>query len=368
MGVHLGVLFSVMLLSVFTLQNTHYDKKGLKQFIILSELLLFFIIACRGTSVGLDTITYKVYYDRLLRQPSFNQQLHWEPLFILFIRIAGRFNSFQVLLALCAAVTCIGFGIFIYYNVKDKWIAFWYLYFYITLNLYFNSLHLMRQICAMAIAINVYTVLKNDKTRRGFIKVAILVALAMGFHITAGLFIAPVIVTMLLDKIGKKTIAIALFASLFAGILLTYAQRLILLFERYSRYLDDDRLTEGHMGVYTASLIIIKSVLTLVVLAKLNPDDERNREIYRLTLINVIATTFFALQSRTQFALRIGYWYEMYFPLYLPTCLHRIRSKKNRCILLLFFFLYGFAYFIYMMKFGGIKSNRGTVPYLFFWQ
>lgn len=368
MGVHLGVLFSIILLSMLTLRDTRYDKKGMKQFVILSELVLFVIIACRGNSVGLDTITYKIYYNRLIRQPSFNQRLNWEPLFILFIRIAGACNSFQVLLALCAAVTCIGFGTFIYLNAKDKWIAFWYLYFYMTLNLYFNSLHLMRQICAMAIAINVYTVLKNDKTRKEYIKAGILVVLAMGFHVTAGLFIAPVIAAMLLKKIGRRTIGIALFASLFAGVLLSYAQRLILMFERYSRYLDDDRLSEGRIGVYAASLIFIKFMMTLIVLMKLDPNNEDNRDIYRLTFINVVATAFFTLQSRTQFALRIGYWYEMYFPLYLPTCLHRIKKKNNRYVLLLLFFLYGFAYFVYMMKFGGIKSNRGTVPYVFFWQ
>ena len=368
MGVHLGVLFSIIALSVLTLQNTRYDKRGMKRFIILSELILFIVIGCRGVSVGLDTITYKIYYNRLLWQPSFNKRLNWEPLFILFIRIAGAANNFQLLLILCAAVTCIGFGTFIYLNADDKWIAFWYLFFYITLNLYFNSLHLMRQICAMAVAINIYTILRKEKNWKGLLKAGFLVALAMGFHITTPIFTAPIIITMLLNKIGRKTIAFALLASSFAGLLLSYAQRIILLFERFSRYMNDDRLTEGRIGIYAASLIVIKIILTIIVLMKLDPNDERNDSIYRLTLINVVATTFFVLQSKTQFALRIGYWYEMYFPLYLPTCLHRIKKKNNRYLLILFFFLYGTAYFVYMMQFGGRKSNRGTVPYLFFWQ
>lgn len=369
MTIHIAVLVLTLLNGVLILSNRSWgDKRAAKYYIIVSELLFFLVIALRGYTVGLDTRVYRAFFNRLANSPTFARRVGWEPLFLLFIRIGAFFNSFQLVLALCALVTCVGFGVFVYNNSKNRWTSFWYFFFYITLNLYFNSMHLIRQICAMAIAINIYTVLSKEKGRAAYIKTAVLVILACGFHVTAAIFIIPIIMAVVLKKIDRKTIVLAALAALVGSLFLAVGQNFLLsLISRFGRYANDERLSQGNIGVYAVAMILIKLMMTVMVLC-LDPQKEENRELYQLTFINVIATMFFCLQTRTQFALRIGYWYEMYFPLYVPIFVNKFRLKSTKRLIYALFFIFGVVYFIYMMKFGGVKSNRGTVPYVFYWQ
>ena len=369
MTIHIAVLILTLLNGVFILSNRSWsDRWAVKCYIVLSELLLFLAIGLRGYTVGLDTRVYRAFFNRLANDPSLARRVGWEPLFLLIIRIGMFFRSFQLVLIICAAVTCIGFGVFVYNNSKTRWTSFWFFFFYITLNLYFNSMHLIRQICAMAIAINIYTILSKEKNRVAYIKSVILVLLACGFHITAAIFIIPIIMAVVLKKINRKTILLAGLAALVGSLFLTVGQSFLLsLISRFGRYENDERLAQGNIGVYAVAMILIKVIMTVMVLW-LDPQRKENRELYQLTFINVIATMFFCLQTRTQFALRIGYWYEMFFPLYVPLFVSKFRIKSTRQVLYALFFIFGVVYFFYMMRFGGVKSNRGTVPYVFYWQ
>ena len=372
MTVHFVVLFSICFLAIHYFgknKSERVNERNRKLFIILSMLILFLVIALRAYVVGLDTRTYHFYYERMsTRSASYVDLLSWEPLYLLFCRIGIWIGSFQVVTILCAVVTCGGFGYFLWSTAKERWEAFWYLYFFITLNLYFNSMHLMRQICAMALVINVYPVLRKDNGPKGWIKTAILVALGTGFHITAPIFALPIIFPLVLKKVDRKTICFAVIMGIIGCLLITYGEQwIIATVDRFSKYQGDDRLETSNMGIYSWVLIGVKLFLLYVAL-KLDPKKPENKEIYQLTFIHIAATAFYVLQSRTQFALRIGYWYEMYFPLYIYKVVNRVSPKKSRKLLLLLFFLFGLAYFFYMMQFGGNKSNRRTVPYYFFWE
>ena len=369
MTVHLVVLTSILILGFlfFGTKNGGSIKRK-KQFVVTAELILFLAIGLRAVSVGLDTKVYYAYFNRFGSGITFVNRMGWEPLYVLLMRIGAYFNSFQVVMLLCSAITCIGFGTFIYYNSKTNWIAFWYIFFYITLNLYFNSMHLMRQICAMAVAINVYTILSRDKSRKSLIKTAFLIIIATMFHITAPIFMIPVVFALIIENVDRRVLMLGFISAVVGSMFLTVGQNLILnIVDRFSRYAGDERLQTGNFGIYALAIILIKIVMTVCVMT-LDSSKPENRELYRLTFINVVATVFFCLQTRTQFALRIGYWYEMYFPLYLPVFIERFKIRSTRRLLYSIFFLFGVVYFIYMMKFGGTKSNRGTVPYLFYWQ
>ena len=225
----------------------------------------------------------------------------------------------------------------------------------------------MRQMCAIAITVNIYTVLNKDTTRKGYIKAVLLLLLGMGFHITS-IFAAVYFLPFAYKNITRKSIRNIAIISMVGIVLLSVGQRILLrLVPRFSRYMGDDRLTTGRIGVYAAVLILIKILMILYTLVW-NPNKEENKEVYRLAYIIVVSTAFFMMQSRTQFALRIGYYYEIFMPLYIPVFINQFKKKKNRQILHIAMFLFGVAYFVYMIHFGGVKSNRGCVPYTFYWQ
>ena len=342
-------------------------KRNNRIFVIFAGLCLFFVIGCRASSVGLDTSTYHWYFMLLNRKASYATELGWEPIYLLINEIGAWMDSYQVVLLVCAGVTVIGFCYFAYKNTDEKTSVFWYFFFYITLNLYFNSMHLIRQMCAVAIGINVYTVFKKGVSVKTFIKAAILLLLGAGFHISALLCIV-LILPFLVKNVSKKTILwIAGIALLGIAFLSVGQEILIKLIPRFAKYINDDRLSEGHAGVFSVVMIAIK-IFMIIFSLKLDPKSPDNKEIYRLTFVNVIGAALYILQFRTQFALRLGYYFEAFMPLYIPVFIKKMRGHSNRKTAYILMFLFGLSYFIYMMAFGGVKSNRGCVPYLFFWQ
>ncbi len=370
MYVHIFVLLFVTAIALFIYDksNKRRIKDRNKLFLIISELCIFFVIAFRAASVGLDTRVYERYFYAISVNPDYVERLKWEPLFVLVYRIGIFFNSFQLVLVITAVITCIGFGYFAYNNTERDASAYWFILFYITLNLYFNSMHLIRQICAMAFCTNIYTVLSKDRSRKSFIKAGILLIIAVGFHITA-LFSIVIFIPFLSKNPSKKPIMYTTIGSVVGIAILPTLQNFLLHhIDRFSVYIGDDRLTSGGTGVFAISITLIKICMVLYTVWKYNVDDPDNKDLYNLACINVVSTAFYLLQFRTQFALRLGYYYEIFMPMFIAKFIRRLRPTQTRRIAYFLMALYGIFYFVYMMKWGGTKSNRGTVPYYFCWQ
>ena len=369
MTVHIIVLLTITILGFFiylSKSNLTMRRKN-KLFVIISELCFFAVISLRSSSVGLDTWRYEYYFYKICDNPEYYKRLGWEPLYVLINLFARRFHSFQLVLIICAFITVMGFGYFLLKNTEDKESAFWFIYFYITLNLYFNSMHLIRQICAMAICVNIYTVLKKEVSLKSAVKCIVLLVMGLGFHITA-VFSIVYIIPFVVKNLNRKTVRNLIVVSLAGMVGVSVAQRVILRYiPRFSIYMNDDRLSTGRIGIFVLSMMALKIVMIALSL-KLDPENPANKEMYRLTCIVVISTAFYILQTRTQFALRLGYYYEVFMLLYIPGFIRKLKTVRSRRVAYILMYAYGLIYFIYMLKFGGARSNRGTVPYLFYWQ
>ena len=369
MGVHIFVLLFVTAAALFIYDksNKRRIKDRNKLFIIVSELCFFFVIGLRASSVGLDTSVYERYFYAISNNPDYVNRLGWEPLFVLIVRFGILCNSFQVVLIITAAITCIGFGYFAYENTEKDASAYWFMLFYITLNLYFNSMHLIRQICAMALCTNIYTVLRKEQSYKAFIKAGILFLLSLGFHITA-LFSVIIFIPFIRKTPARRTFFYVTAGSMVGILVLPALQNFLLThISRFSVYAGDDRLTSGGTGVFAISIMLIKTVMVIYTLTYDNKNPE-NRDIYNLACINIVSIAFYILQFRTQFALRLGYYYEIFMPMFIAKFIRRLKPSQTRIIAYILMALYGIFYYIYMMKWGGRKSNRGTVPYSFYWQ
>lgn len=369
MGVHIFVLMFVTAAALFI-----YDKSNKKRirnrnklFIIICEICFIFVIGLRASSVGLDTSVYERYFYAISNNPDYVSRIRWEPLFVLIIRIGILCNSFQVVLVITAVITCVGFGYFAYENTDKDASVYWFMLFYITLNLYFNSMHLIRQICAMAFCTNIYTVLNKERTRKAFLKAFILFLIGLGFHITA--LFSVIIFIPFITKTPSRRVFFYVTAGSIAGIIaLPYLQDFLLThISRYSVYVGDDRLTSGGTGVFAISIMLIKTIMVIYTLG-FDPEEPENKDIYNLACINIVSIAFYILQFRTQFALRLGYYYEIFMPMFIAKFIRKLKPSQTRIIVYILMALYGIFYFIYMMKWGGRKSNRGTVPYNFYWQ
>lgn len=368
MGGHIIALSLVSLsaVAVYGRRNSISLEKKNMHFIIMAELICFFFIAFRATSVGLDTATYEFYFNLSEGNSTYLLALGWEPLYRLITTVARRFGTFRFVMVACALITCTGFGVFAYrMSVDLKQNAYWFFFFYITLNLYFNSMHLMRQMCAIAIVINIYPVLRRREKHKN-LKCGLLLLAGLCFHILSVFAVAYFIPFFLTND--KKTIRRFILLTLLIIPLYGIGQQLLLRIPRLQRYAGDDRLSSGKAGVYSFIFILVKVVLVFAAL-KTNPKNPRNADLYRLSYIVIISTAFYVLQFFSQFALRIGYYFEVFMLFYIPEVLNHFSDKRTKRILYIIFFIFGLTYFFYMLSgVGGRGSNRGTVPYLLMWQ
>ena len=334
---------------------------------ILATAILFFVIAFRSYNVGLDTKVYAHYFELMKGRPRYAAVLGWEPLYMAVNWLGTKIGGFQLVLIICALITCVGFSYFAYKNTDDQTSIFWYFFFFITFNLYFNSMHLIRQMCAVAIGINVYTVFRNGLCVKTYVKAAVLIILGSCFHISA-LMCVVMALPFMIKNLNRRKILWLVALALVGIALISVGQEIVLkLVPRFTKYMSDDRLSEGHAGFLSYVMIVLKIVMIAFSL-KLDSRKPENKELYRLTFMIVISTAFYIMQFRTQFALRLGYFFEAFMPLYIPAFVRKLKDRSSRLLAYFFLFLFGLAYFTYMIAFGTIKSNRGCVPYTFFWQ
>ena len=371
MTAHIVLLILILINGVRCYSKESYfpycSQKRNARFVISSELMILCLVGLRASSVGIDTVRYERFFDRISQNADYMERLDWAVIFRTLVMICEKFNSFQMLLIICALINCIGFGWFALSVTEDNEAAFWYILFFVTFGSYFNSMNVIRQVCAMSVTINIYGVLHKNRNLKSFGIALLLLLVGLGFHSSAILSIGYFL-PFIIKEIDKKAIMIISFISLL--LIVAYSTVIPLVFsfwDVYERYSEDARLSSGHTGVFAISMILLRIIMIGVVL-RMDAKKPENQDIYRQTVYTVISTALFILQAQTQFALRTGYYFEIFFLLYVPTFVRKFKSKRSRWILYSLLSLYAIAYFIYALMWGGSGSNRATVPYYFFWQ
>lgn len=344
------------------------SKRKNKRFIFWALLFVFFVQSCRAENVGLDTPNYVrgfIILDQNLVGSYYSwTAFGWEPLWKLLNYFVGFFtDNPQWLLAASSALALGGLGVFIYYNCRDTDSAFWPTFFFMTLAiLYPLSTNLLRQFCAMVIDANVYTVLRTGRTPRKVFLSILLILVASGFHKSAILGGAIIFIVSLQPSISKKTILASVALQVAAPILYPYLVRIFLqFFPQYSSYLLSKWGEGESIRAYSVVMIALRVACCLVVV--LNLDDKRldNVALYKLCLLNSIASIFMMLQTEIIMAQRLGYYFDLYIILLIPEMMRKAKGKR---ILYVWVFAFSVAFFAFELSTGA----RGIVPYKFFWE
>lgn len=162
MAVHIGLLIYICILGYIFFKNG-VSKSGNRYFVIVSFIAIFLIQSMRGLDVGADTPAYIRGYLNINSLTSSWESQNWEKGYVLLNKIVGTItgNNPYWLLAIISAVILTGIGYFIIENTTPAQSAFWPVFFFVTLNHYLTSMVSLRQYCALAIGINIYTVLSR---------------------------------------------------------------------------------------------------------------------------------------------------------------------------------------------------------------
>ncbi len=333
-----------------------------------SLFLVFLIQSLRAPSVGWDTYNYVYSFDQL-RSGKYNyMSIDWEPLYVGLNKFVGFFtSSSQVFLAACSFIILFGYGYFVISNLNEGESAFWPIFFFITLYQYFNSSNLIREYLALAFVINIYTVLRKGKTKQNFVKAIVLLVIGFFFHQSAAIAVI-LFVPFIFNFKSPKDLLLAGILVMIGIVGYEYLLQLFLrLFPYFNKYEKGGVRLNGSesLGLTFAILSILKVGAVLIVFLLRYKSEKEKKEVYALSFIIIVATGFTLMRTRVMLALRAGYYFEVFFPLFIMKVM--IRMEQYRKLIYVLGYAFGWLFFLYSMlnERGG---SRGNVPYYFFWQ
>lgn len=336
-------------------------QKANKIFVIGSFFFIFILQALRKESVGVDVPTYVQAFHKIRELPWDECRLYdWEPLFAYLNKLVGTYtNSYSVFLSIVSVIILLGFGYFIYQNSSN---TFWPVFLFITLDHMFVSMYSLRQYCAIAISINIYTILRKGTSVKAYIKAVTLLIIAMMFHTTAIICVLFIAVFML-GKISKNRILLFALTGLLATFFFDHAVELFLeIFPRYAYYRDSNLSIFQGAEIRNIDFIYdVVKLLSLFIMWKFNYKEDENQSILKLILLSSIAVIISLLVVKVKIVWRFTFYFDAFLILLLPKIIDKIKFHRGAAYAGLYIF--GILYFSYIMLLNGGKC----VPYLFFW-
>lgn len=364
MTVHVLLLLFISAVALFIFRRRSlYSYQRNRYFVIIAFSAIWLVQALRSWQVGWDS---DVYYSVFINHGTGTILNDWEFLYVLLMDVVHLFTeSPVVLMGIVAAIINFGIGYFVLKNTPDDGSAFWPTFFYVTMSLYFSSMNLWRQFLAIAVGVNIYTVLSRSRSVRAWITSALLVAIAGNFH-TAGYILALLAVPFIPKTLNKASIRIMMPISIIAATGITFLMNLLTsIIPKFRRYLTSVRWQSSISSGY---YYLLTAIFALVVLAFyfFSNHIQMDQSDYRLMLIALMAIPLFIMTREVRIVMRIAYGFEFFAVLIIPAFMNKlIIDTKNRFVIKFVFFAVFWAYFIYNMTVG---SARGCVPYTFFWQ
>lgn len=341
----------LLVVSILNRQNT--QRQRLTQ-TIMSGFGLWLVLALRSPSCGVDLAAYIRFFeqdfDRSFLDIFLSRNEGLETGWLLYSKTVSLFtHDSQMLLAITAALTVWSVSWMIYKYASNITLAF---IIYASFGLYYFSFSGIRQ--ALALAITFYAAHFILENRKLWVFGA-LVLLASAIHSSAIVFFVALI--PLRFKMTRRRGALVLIATLcvlpFLRAIVQYITPI--LFENRYQHYEDEGGAIGLLSIY--ALLFISSLL-------ISDDKDRRYNFYRWMLLFSLAGQSLGLIS-TGAMTRIAFYFSIFYPLYIPEFLGRLKLKPEIKLFIKAGLIIGFIAFFYLTNKGGYLN---VIPYHFFWE
>ncbi len=267
------IIYIIELIFILYLGCMFYCKRiSSKTFLKLSFFLMALILGLRGANVGEDTAHYISVFERIdeiswrtiftsgtdvIYETIWSVDRSMEVGYIILNKVIRLFTSnAQWLLFIIACTTCFLFAKFIYDNCFGVFIP---TYIFLCESLYMQSFNLMRQMLAIAIGIQAYTVIKKAK-KHSYIRAIIIILIAFLFHKSAIVFL--VLIPLWMCKNNRKTMKYTILGCVLAPFGISIINKLIQIsIPRYVGYFSNNYWESNIGGV------IILWILEIIIVA-----------------------------------------------------------------------------------------------------
>lgn len=341
------ILYIIILAIVAILNFIPMKEKTTKKMSLIIFLVLIFISGLRSVDVGTDTLQFW----NVFRYININGSIgNYEEGFVWLCKIIQIFTSNpQWLLIVTSIIINLSVYYFIKNNSKDMMFS---ILLYLTLNLFFSLLCLMRQGLAITFIIISYHYIKKNS----FIKSMIFIIIASLFHSSALLLIVLILIKKYNNNniIIIRTIVISLLAFIFAPVIFN----LFVNFDDYSKYVG---LEYSQSSNITAPLYTITSFVLLLFgiivpnKNKLKIKFEDDKNLIFLSNIISIATIISAASIRVGIFNRMYLYFSFFNILWIPNTLSIISNEKNKNLwkfIIIFFTIIYVSVITYMGWYG----------------
>lgn len=331
-------------------KNSNMNKKNKKFFLIICFFQLFIFFALRSIEVGKDTAGYINTYDNFDTSSQYAYLFtHYEVGFQIFYKILKLFNaSNRWILIISGFVIMTGFAIYIYKNSNNMLLSV----FIFTCMFYPNSFNIMRQYMAVAIAINSFQYMKNNK----YIKAILLILTGALFHHIGLLLLIPVLLYWgkFLKIASSFLVILLIFVIFFPNQLMNTVFSLFSTYDSYS----SNAFLAGRTIRFTT--ILTTMTLILVMYAYYKRNNYEINIIYFFIFIFICNEIAGFLYLNYEIMSRVIEVLNIYLIVALPYIIGRLRSYYKPLIEIVIYII-PFVYLISSIINNGSGTNNYTM-------
>lgn len=334
------------------------DKKC---FLIISFFIMTLVLSLRGNSVGEDTNHFlEVFYKAqdipwknvfsgfdTVYDVVYGVSLSIESGYVALNKLIGLFTTDgQWLLAVIAFMTCGLVGKFISDNFDD---VFFPTYIFLCESLYMNAFNLMRQILALAIGLQAYTLIKKKKYKLALF----VIFLAFLFH--KSILLLVVLFPLSWIKKKQKAVKYVAFAMVAFNLLLPVAALVITAWvPRYASYFTTNYWSSSLGGIVI--LWLVEAVLCFLFYRR----GIKDNEIFVSVSMTILYIGFEIIGLRLTMFSRIALAFRSFLIFLFPFGA-RLFAKNSRAI------YYGVVMTLMAILFFQYAGSDARA-YTFFWQ
>lgn len=312
------------------------SAKNRKIFLFLTFTVLGLFLGLRGASVGEDTQHYidifrysadvswsSIFHSRNMRTGYFTDANGYtdtiENGYLILCKLVRLFTSnAHIFLCIVALATCWLFARFIYDNTEQ---VFYAAYIFVCDSMFMMSFNLVRQMLAVAIAVQAYAAMKQRQWKRALL----IILLAAFIHNVA--LVCLILIPIMRIREGRERRAfryILLLTVLMPVVVYLLRAGIILLFPRYRLYFTTNYWNNSLGG--TALLVMLELVLVGLLYLKNRFHIEESFQLSAAVLL-FLACEIAGLKI-TMFS-RVGLFFRAYLILFFPK-VERVFVSRDR--------------------------------------
>ena len=321
--------------------------------------VLFFLLALRSDTVGIDVRGYEYYFHKIAAT-------EWKALhsidiefgYTLFNKIISVFtSSFQIFLAIVALVTVAPIALVYLKDSEKPDIS---IILFINMSTFVLMFSGLRQAISISIGLIVYYLITHKKGLLPTVASALLILVALSFHISA--VVLFLMYPLHYIKISLKWLLFIvapayLFVFIFNKSILSFA--MTLLPEKYAKYSIEST------GAYTMILLFAAFIIICYIIEDPEKTDKITSTLRNFLLFALAVQLFAPVNS---VAMRFNYYYIIFIPLLIPKVINSCSEKYKFWARLSHFVIVGFfAFYFFYNAHTGADILR-VFPYVPFWK